>query len=78
MKAILANNTRNLLWFKNKFIALFIIIFGGHTFPVRETLLLQTDRATRYVSRNLVSCCKTVGTSCTIRQMKVTEFEHYG
>jgi len=31
----------------------------------QEALLWQTDRATRYFSRNLVNCCRTVGTSCT-------------
>ena len=33
-----------------------------HTLSKQEALLPQTDRATRYVSRNLLNCCTTVGT----------------
>ena len=40
----------------------------------------QTDRATRYVSRNLVNCGTTVGTGCTTnpQQIGVMELERYG
>ena len=45
----------------------------------QEALLPQTDRATRYISRNLVNCCSTVETSCTAnpQQIKVMELEGY-
>lgn len=43
----------------------------------------RQDRATRYVSRDLVNCCTTVGTagtSCTAnqQQIEVIELDHYG
>jgi len=37
----------------------------------RAALLLPTDRATHFVSRNLVNCCTTVGTSCTTDQQQI-------
>jgi len=45
----------------------------------QESLLPQTDWAMRYVSRNLVNCCTTVGTSCPTnpQQIEVMELEHY-
>ena len=43
---------------------------------LQEALLPQTDRATRSVSRNLVNCCTTVGTSCTAYPQQIeTELE---
>ena len=46
---------------------------------IQEALLPQTDRATRYVSQNLVNCCTTVGTSCTLnpQQIAVIKLETY-
>ena len=43
----------------------------------QEALLSQTDYATRYIGRNLVSCCKTAGTGCTTnpQQIRATELK---
>ena len=43
----------------------------------QEPVLLQTDRATRCVSRNLVNRCTTVGISCTANPQQV-EVLYYG
>jgi len=46
---------------------------------LKEPLLPQTDRATRYISQNLVNCCTTVETSCTAnpQQIEVMELDGY-
>jgi len=44
-------------------------------FAIQEVLLLQTDRATRSVSQNLVNCCTTVGTSCTTNSEQIEVLE---
>jgi len=41
----------------------------------QEALLPQTDRATRYVSRNLVNCCTTVKTSPIINPQQIEVME---
>jgi len=54
--------------------------FIGYTSALTYDLLLpQTNRATRYVSRNLDNCCTTVRTtSATNSQIEVMEVEHFG
>jgi len=51
----------------------------GHS-DCQKALLPQTDRATRYVSQNLVNWCTIIATSCTSnpQQIEATELEHYG
>jgi len=42
---------------------------------IQKALLPQTDRATRYISSNLVNCCTTVETSCTANRQQVEVME---
>jgi len=44
---------------------------------IREALLSQTDRATRCISRNVINCHTTAGTSCKTNpeQIEVIELQ---
>jgi len=54
------------------------VLRTGDRYRQQETLLPRTDRATRYVSRNLVNCGITVRTRCTANppHIEVIELEH--
>ena len=62
-----------------QFVGFFDAATNGDVGLRQEALLSQTDRATPYVSRNLVNCRTAVGTSCTTNpeEIEVMELEGY-
>jgi len=77
---VVPDKTRMLLiTTETKPVSVSLAIIIAASYLTREVLLLQTDRATRCISRNLVNRCTTVGRSCTTnpQQIEVMELEDY-